>query len=50
MQTFNTYLQILNEEESMFMTPIELKGSESECKEARLLIEELILEEEIVCT
>ena len=45
----NTYLQILNEEESMFMTPIELKGSESECEEAKQLIEELITEDEIVC-
>ena len=45
----NICLQILNEEESMFMTPIELRGSESECEEAKQLIEELTMEDEIVC-
>ena len=33
----------------MFMTPIELKGSESQCEEAKRLIEELIVEEEVMC-
>ena len=33
----------------MFMTPIELRGSESQCEEARRLIEELTVEEEIMC-
>ena len=49
LNTKNAYLQILNEEESMSMTPIELRGSESECEEARQLIEELTLEEDIMC-
>ena len=43
------YFQIMNEEDSMFMTPIELIGSESQCEEARRLIEELTVEEEIMC-
>ena len=31
------------------MTPIELRGSESECEEARQLIKELTLEEDFTC-
>ena len=48
----NTYYclaQILNAEESMFMTPVEITGNESQCDTAKQLIDELIKDEPVIC-